>query len=107
MAPRASFISPETGSDVDPSTTCTVTGIDRIAPRLGAPAIGSNFAASTAMGGSEVTAAASMKGLAQWCRSHRRPEQSPESKAWLLGVLVQSDSRLRDGSVRPLGRACR
>src|ERR1700733_14747505 len=54
MAPRASFMSPETGSEVEPSTTCTVTGIDRIPPRLGAPAIGSGFASSAAVGASEV-----------------------------------------------------
>src|ERR1700729_2413753 len=61
MAPRASFMSPETGSDVEPSTTCTVTGIDRIAPILEGPPRGCGVGGSMAVGGSGVMAAASMK----------------------------------------------
>ncbi len=49
-----------TGIEVEPSTTCTVTGIERIAPRLGGLGIASAFGASTAPGGSGELAASSM-----------------------------------------------
>ena len=45
-APRPSFISLATGIDVAPSTTCTVTGIERIASRLGTASAPSSTSSS-------------------------------------------------------------